>query len=67
VAGRPDPEWGEIVCAWVVAPAGSVAAADLDTWCRARLAPFKIPRRWTFVEALPRAEGGKLRRRDLPG
>jgi o-succinylbenzoate---CoA ligase len=64
VAGRPDPEWGQVVAAWVVA--GGVQAADLDRWCRERLAAFKVPRRWAFVPALPRTEGGKLRRRELP-
>ena len=45
--------------------AEGVTAADLDAWCRDRLAAFKVPRRWTFVDALPRSGGGKLRRRDL--
>jgi O-succinylbenzoic acid--CoA ligase len=64
VAGRPDPTWGEVVTAWVVAE--GVTAADLEAWCRERLAAFKIPRRWTFVDGLPRTDGGKLLRRDLP-
>jgi acyl-CoA synthetase (AMP-forming)/AMP-acid ligase II len=64
VAGRPDSEWNQVVAAWVVA--GGVSAADLDLWCRERLAAFKVPRRWAFVTALPRTEGGKLRRRELP-
>jgi O-succinylbenzoic acid--CoA ligase len=63
VAGRPDPLWGQVVAAWVVAP--GVAEADLDRWCRERLAPGRVPRRWSFVAALPRSEGGKLLRREL--
>jgi o-succinylbenzoate---CoA ligase len=63
VAGRPDRTWGQVVTAWVVAE--SVTAADLDAWCRERLPAFKVPRRWTFVDGLPRTDGGKLRRRDL--
>jgi O-succinylbenzoic acid--CoA ligase len=63
VAGRPDRTWGQVVAAWVVAE--GVSAADLDAWCRERLAPFKVPRSWTFVGGLPRTEGGKLRRREL--
>ena len=63
VAGRPDPMWGQVVTAWVVAE--DVRAADLEAWCRGRLAAFKIPRRWVFVDRLPRGEGGKLLRRDL--
>jgi len=64
VAGRPDGLWGEVVAAWVVAEGAS--PADLERWCRERLAPFKVPRRWSFVERVPRSEGGKLLRRLLP-
>ena len=47
-------------------PLDSFGCADeLVAWCRERLAPFKVPRRWIFVEGLPRTEGGKLRRREL--
>jgi o-succinylbenzoate---CoA ligase len=63
VAGRPDRTWGQVVTAWVVAD--GVTAADLDAWCRERLVAFKVPRRWTFVDGLPRTDGGKLRRHDL--
>ncbi len=38
---------------------------ELEAWCRARLAPFKVPRAWRLVERLPRSEGGKLLRRAL--
>ena len=65
VAGRPDPTWGEVVTAWVVA--GDVSDHELEVWCRDRLAPPKVPRRWYRVSALPRSEGGKLRRRELAG
>lgn len=63
VAGRPDDVWGEVVAAWVVAD-GAVQP-ELDRWCRDRLASFKVPRRWAFVDRLPRSEGGKLLRRLL--
>lgn len=67
VAGRPDDRWGELVTAWVVAGrAAGAAEAELDGWCRERLEAFKVPRRWLFVESLPRSEGGKLLRRLLP-
>jgi O-succinylbenzoic acid--CoA ligase len=63
VAGRPDGRWGQVVAAWVIAD--GAAEADLDRWCRERLAAFKVPRRWSFVDRLPRSEGGKLLRREL--
>ena len=63
VAGRPDPEWGEVVSAWVVGDESEQPA--LDRWCRERLPPHKVPRRWAFVPELPRTDGGKLVRRLL--
>ena len=63
VAGRPDPLWGEVVAAWVVAD--GVAESELDGWCRERLPKFKVPRRWSFVDGVPRSESGKVVRRLL--
>jgi O-succinylbenzoic acid--CoA ligase len=63
VAGRPDQAWGEVIAAWVVADGAS--EAELDAWCRERLAPFKVPRRWSLVDRLPRTDGGKVLRRLL--
>src|SRR5262249_60403056 len=63
VAGRPDELWGQVVAAWVVADGAT--EAELEGWCRERLPGFKVPRRWSFVERLPRSESGKLLRRLL--
>jgi o-succinylbenzoate---CoA ligase len=63
VAGRPDELWGQVVAAWVVA--GGTPQSELDRWCRDRLPAFKVPRRWSFVDRLPRTDGGKLLRRHL--
>ncbi len=63
VVGLPDPEWGHIVAAAVVPrPERSPSPQELQAHCRAHLAGYKIPRRFVFVDALPRTASGKLRR-----
>jgi acyl-CoA synthetase (AMP-forming)/AMP-acid ligase II len=67
VAGVPDDALGEEVAAWVALKrAGAANADDLVTWCRDRLAPFKYPRRITFVATLPRSATGKVLKTQLP-
>ena len=66
VVGAPDPHWGQVVVACVVGKNGSLDTAELDRWCReSRLADFKRPRLYAFVDVLPRGPGGKLLRRAL--
>ncbi len=61
VIGRPDPDWGERVLAFVVAaPGGGVTAGELDLLCLDRLARFKRPRDYRFVDALPKNNYGKV-------
>jgi O-succinylbenzoic acid--CoA ligase len=60
----PDPSLGQIGCAAVVARTG-VSERDLESHLRERLAGFKVPRRYVFLPALPRAESGKLDRAAL--
>lgn len=70
VAGRPDPEWGERVVAWVVpagAGAGEPALEDLRALVRDRLGPWAAPRELVLVESLPRTALGKVRREALKG
>ncbi|TML36799.1 MAG: o-succinylbenzoate--CoA ligase [Actinobacteria bacterium] len=64
VAGLPDPEWGEIVAAWVVL-ATHASDAELMAHCRARLAGFKVPKEFVRVRELPRNEAGKVLRARL--
>jgi O-succinylbenzoic acid--CoA ligase len=68
VAGEPDPRFGRRVAAWVVLRADARATApELDAFCRARIAGYKIPRAFHFVAELPRGPSGKLLRRELEG
>jgi acyl-CoA synthetase (AMP-forming)/AMP-acid ligase II len=68
VAGRPDPEWGQRVVAFVVPrdPASPPTLAGLRAFAGRRLAGAKVPRELVLVPALPRGPSGKLLRRLLP-
>jgi acyl-CoA synthetase (AMP-forming)/AMP-acid ligase II len=67
VVGRPDREWGESVVAFVVAAEGDAAPAadDLDRTCLERIARFKRPKEYRFVDALPTNNYGKVVKREL--
>ncbi|WP_326540658.1 AMP-binding protein [Pseudorhodoferax sp.] len=66
VLGQRDAEWGEVVVAVVVAAAQAPAdAAALDAHCLERIARFKRPKRYVFVDALPKSSYGKVLKRVL--
>ena len=66
VFARPDPQWGEAVTALVIPRAGARPdPAQLRAHCRARLAPFKVPKAFELVAELPRTASGKVRRAAL--
>ena len=66
VAGIPDPTKGEVVKAWVVLRAGqTVSEADLRTFSREKLAPYKVPAKIEFRAELPKTMIGKVLRREL--
>jgi long-chain acyl-CoA synthetase len=66
VVGESEPEWGEVVVAFVVAePGADVDEAALDTHCLARIARFKRPRRYVWLSALPKNNYGKVLKTEL--
>ncbi len=67
VAGRPDPEWGQRVVAFVVParPGAPPSLESLRAWVKQRLPAYAAPRELVVVEALPRTALGKLRRAEL--
>ncbi len=66
VVGRPHPDWGEEVVAFVVTRAGAeVPEAALDRLCLDHIARFKRPREYRFVEALPKNNYGKVLKTEL--
>ncbi len=62
VVGTPDAEWGEVVVAFIV---GAVDPAALDAHLLRRIARFKRPKRYEFVDELPKNSYGKVLKREL--
>ncbi|HZE30857.1 MAG TPA: class I adenylate-forming enzyme family protein [Actinoallomurus sp.] len=67
VVGYPDPMLGEKGCAFVVARPGMAIDGEdlLDHLRRLRMAPYKLPERFVFVDRLPRNPVGKITKRTL--
>ncbi|HZC99296.1 MAG TPA: AMP-binding protein [Actinomycetes bacterium] len=69
VVGKPDPERGQIVKAFVVLAPGRAGSKDLivelQDHCKRVSAPYKYPREIEFVEELPKTISGKIRRVEL--
>lgn len=63
MVGKPDPRWGELVVAVVVAEPGTVPdPGEVTGYCRARLASYKCPREVRVWDDLPRNSMGKIQR-----
>ncbi|MFE2943144.1 fatty acid--CoA ligase [Streptomyces sp. NPDC059255] len=66
IVGAPDERWGERVHAFVVpVPGHSPTPRELHTFLVGRLASFKLPSRYEFIDRVPRNPSGKILRRDL--
>jgi fatty-acyl-CoA synthase len=66
VLGVPDARWGEVGLAAVVCkPDQGIAAADLAHFLRQRLAAYKVPKRFVFLEELPKSGPGKILKTEL--
>jgi long-chain acyl-CoA synthetase len=64
VIGRPDEVRGEEVHAVVVLAEGG-ELEEIESHCRARLAPFKVPSSWQVVDDLPKTSTGKIDKKPL--
>jgi fatty-acyl-CoA synthase len=62
VVAVPDETWGEVAIAFIV---GTASVEELTAWLTSRIAKYKIPRRFVFIEALPRTPYGKVVKADL--
>lgn len=66
VIGVPDAEYGERLVAFVLPSHGQAPSEDaLRGFLKSKLANFKVPREFVFVDALPRDDSGKLMKRKL--
>jgi long-chain acyl-CoA synthetase len=66
VVGVPDKMRGETVKAWIVLRPGCTATgAEMKSFCREKLAPYKVPGKYEFVPELPKTQIGKVLRRVL--
>ena len=65
VIGLPHPRWGEMVTAVLVAEGRRPAAAELDEFCRREIADYRRPKKFFWVDSLPRNAYGKVLKRQL--
>ena len=65
VAGRPDPEWGARVVAWVVADGLAPSLEELRDAVKAELPAYAAPKELVVLDSLPRTALGKVRRAEL--
>jgi fatty-acyl-CoA synthase len=61
VIGVPSEKYGEEVMAWVKERDGAKVTGDeLAAWCKGKIATYKIPRHWKFVDSFPMTISGKV-------
>lgn len=66
VIGVYSEKYGEEVMAWVKPrPGYEITAQSLDAYCRGKIATFKIPKYWKFVESFPMTVTGKIRKVEM--
>jgi fatty-acyl-CoA synthase len=63
VVGLPDERFGEEVCAWVrLRPGAALSEDELKSYCRGRIAHYKVPRYWKFTDGFPMTVTGKIQK-----
>ncbi len=66
VIGRPDPEYGERVTAYLVPKSEpGPSPEELKAFCKARLSPYKVPKEFVLMDRLPTSPAGKILKREL--
>src|SRR6267154_2204964 len=63
IFGMPDTKYGEELCAWIVAKAGTTLDEEgVRRFCRDRISHYKVPRHIRFVESFPSTVTGKVQK-----
>jgi len=63
VIGIPCSRYGEEIVAWIkLHPGHSATVEELQSWCKARIAHFKVPRHFRFVDEFPMTVTGKVQK-----
>lgn len=63
IIGIPDPRYGEEIVAWIkLHPGHRATALELQSWCKGRIAHFKTPRYFKFVDEFPMTVTGKIQK-----
>jgi len=65
VIGLPHPRWGEMVTAVLVADGDPLPPAELDDFCRREIADYRRPKKFVWIDSLPRNAYGKVLKREL--
>jgi fatty-acyl-CoA synthase len=63
VFGVPDPLFGEQLAAWVkLKPGHELDVSQIQARCKGKIASFKIPHYWRFVNEFPSTASGKVQK-----
>jgi fatty-acyl-CoA synthase len=63
VVGLPDVKYGETVCAWIrFKPGESATEQEMKDFCNGKIAHYKIPYYWRFVDSFPMTVTGKIQK-----
>ncbi|WP_294250306.1 AMP-binding protein [uncultured Chryseobacterium sp.] len=66
IIGVPSEKFGEEVMAWVkVRPGFQVSEEELTEYCKGRIAHYKVPKYWKFVDEFPMTISGKIRKVEM--
>jgi len=66
VIGVPDARWGEVGKAIIaLRPGAALSPEEIASFCRQRLAGYKVPKHFELVPALPRNAAGKVLKEQL--